>query len=461
MSAILDVLVCVVALVAMLTVLVVVHEGGHALVARLVGARVTEFFVGMPWGPQATRVSRRTGIRYGATFALLGGYTRIAGMEPGEDEGASRVLALANERGCLTPEEAAEVLDGDAERARAVLDMLVGWGSLVAVFRTHDEGGGSRKPHRGEEPLRYEVPRRDARGLTLLDRSHDFSNGSSPQGAPYDPGMAPEDFLAAERARTYAGLGFFRRLAVLVAGVAVNIALAFLVVAAFCCLHGVTGVTPWITSVQDGSPAQEADLQAGDEIVELGGVPARGADGLASAIVALGEGSGAVSLVYERDGTTFTTSVSGLGGGGKLGVTFGYTLVRLGPGEACAQAGSYVVRVGQAVASLLVPSQAGEVLEGSSGVVGIAAVAGQAVSRGFWQYLLLVGMLSASLGWMNLLPIPPLDGGKVLFELIRLVIRRDVPLWLQAALSWVGILLFALLFAWLLVHDVGGLAGLL
>ena len=70
-------------------------------------------------------------------------------------------------------------------------------------------------------------------------------------------------------------------------------------------------------------------------------------------------------------------------------------------------------------------------------------------------------MLSASLGWMNLLPIPPLDGGKVLFELIRLVIRRDVPLWLQAALSWVGILLFALLFAWLLVHDVGGLAGLL
>ena len=58
-----------------LTLLVVIHEAGHATVARLCGVRVTEFFVGMPWGPEVSWRSKRSGIKYGATFALVGGYT--------------------------------------------------------------------------------------------------------------------------------------------------------------------------------------------------------------------------------------------------------------------------------------------------------------------------------------------------------------------------------------------------
>ncbi len=81
-----------------LCVIVVVHEGGHALVARLTGMRVTEFYVGMPYGPEKSYVSKRSGIRYGATLALLGGYTRICGMAFSQDKRMALALALVNAR---------------------------------------------------------------------------------------------------------------------------------------------------------------------------------------------------------------------------------------------------------------------------------------------------------------------------------------------------------------------------
>jgi regulator of sigma E protease len=76
--------------------------------------------------------------------------------------------------------------------------------------------------------------------------------------------------------------------------------------------------------------------------------------------------------------------------------------------------------------------------------------------------LLLAAMLSMSLGWMNLLPIPPLDGGRVLIELVQLVIRRPVPVRVQNALSLVGMALFMMLFVYMVMQDATRLgAGLL
>ena len=96
-----------------LTLLVVIHEAGHATVARLCGVRVTEFFVGMPWGPEASWRSKRSGIKYGATFALVGGYTKIAGMASDPDPLLPLALALVNARGTLGVEELARVAGCD------------------------------------------------------------------------------------------------------------------------------------------------------------------------------------------------------------------------------------------------------------------------------------------------------------------------------------------------------------
>ena len=67
--------------VAVLSLLVFVHEGGHFLAARACGMRVTEFYLGMPCRHHLARKSRTYGTEFGVTPILLGGYTRICGID--------------------------------------------------------------------------------------------------------------------------------------------------------------------------------------------------------------------------------------------------------------------------------------------------------------------------------------------------------------------------------------------
>ncbi len=55
---------------------------------------------------------------------------------------------------------------------------------------------------------------------------------------------------------------------------------------------------------------------------------------------------------------------------------------------------------------------------------------------------------------MNLLPIPPLDGGKLVIEIIQKIAGRELPLKVQTIVSYVGIALFALLFVYMLRSDI-------
>ena len=444
-----QVLLAVVCLLAILTAIVVVHEAGHAVAARLCGARVTEFFVGMPWGPEVSRRSSRSGIRYGATLALLGGYTKIAGMVRVDDRSAPLVLALVNARGRVSVDEVAQVLgcEDEPDGARAVLEMLADWGSIREVWPD-----GARR-RRGDLPDAYETVARDPRGLTVLDRGHDLeAPGSTRDGDPYRPPLSPEEFLEFERGRTYQGLGFMRRLLVLVAGVACNLALAFLIFMLYYMLHGVPAVvSDEVVDVVPGGAAAEAGMVAGDRIVEVDG---RAVDGYAE----LGSAPGSVDIVYEHEGERVSATAE-LGEDGQIGVYYPVENRGLGLAEAASASVGYIASVAGAVASLLVPTQTAEVLGDSAGVVGIAVIAQDAVLGGAWSVLTLLGMLSLSIGWMNLLPIPPLDGGKVLVELVQALIRRPVPLEVQGVLNLVGMGLFALLFFYMVVQDVGRIVG--
>ena len=55
---------------------------------------------------------------------------------------------------------------------------------------------------------------------------------------------------------------------------------------------------------------------------------------------------------------------------------------------------------------------------------------------------------------MNLLPIPPLDGGKILVELIQLALRRELSLKVQNAISYVGLAFFLFVFVFVLRNDI-------
>ena len=78
----------------------------------------------------------------------------------------------------------------------------------------------------------------------------------------------------------------------------------------------------------------------------------------------------------------------------------------------------------------------------------------QAAAAGPAAYLSFAGLISLSLGFMNLLPIPPLDGGKLVIEAVQAVARRPVPVKIQNLVSYLGIALFGLMFFYMLRADI-------
>ncbi|MBR5713226.1 MAG: site-2 protease family protein [Clostridia bacterium] len=92
-----------------------------------------------------------------------------------------------------------------------------------------------------------------------------------------------------------------------------------------------------------------------------------------------------------------------------------------------------------------------------SGIVGTVAITMKMASMGLYHVLLVMVIISMSLGIMNLLPILPLDGGHLLFDFIELVFRKPVPRKIQNALSLVGFGLLMMLMVYATVSDIRGL----
>jgi regulator of sigma E protease len=90
--------------------------------------------------------------------------------------------------------------------------------------------------------------------------------------------------------------------------------------------------------------------------------------------------------------------------------------------------------------------------------LGIARAAGDAAETRGWGYKFnLAGQISISLGILNLMPIPILDGGMILFLLIESVIRREISINVKERVYQVAFVLLVALFAFLMVNDVSKL----
>ena len=114
----------------------------------------------------------------------------------------------------------------------------------------------------------------------------------------------------------------------------------------------------------------------------------------------------------------------------------------------------YIGMVAQAVAQLFNPATVAEVISDSASVIGIAVISKQAADAGLATLLEFTAMISVSLGVMNMLPIPPLDGGRFLVEIYQRVFRRDISIKAMNIISIVGVSLFLVLFVVLIGQDV-------
>ena len=401
------------------SLLVVIHEGGHFFAARAFGVRVHEFMIGLP-GPALRFRSKRSGIAYGITAIPLGGYVRIAGMEPGaEDELLGSALKAVAVAGSLDSGTLADTLRIPHDRAAALLRTLEDWGSI--------------EHRKGDEEDTYRP---------IVKASADTDAG---------------ELLAGEREHVYAGLKTWKRITVLSMGVLMNLLTAILLLTVTLSLVGYPQPTLTLAGVTKGSPAAAAGLAAGDTIASIGGTKLADWPALLTA-VAKNKPGDSVVVAYTRAGSPHETTVvlasHKQGRAPFLGVVSKEAQFRPSPLKAAQLAFEWTGLVFVAIVQFFNPATFATSVQGARSVVGISVETARAASSGVADYVYLVALLSLSLGVMNILPLPPLDGGKIALELVEKVMHRPIPRAVSLGISLAGALLLFSLIGYLMYSDV-------
>mgnify|MGYP002574921676 FL=1 len=114
----------------------------------------------------------------------------------------------------------------------------------------------------------------------------------------------------------------------------------------------------------------------------------------------------------------------------------------------------YIALTVQAIIGLFNPATTAATVSNSTSIVGIAVLSANYFAQGFSEALLFMAMISASLGLMNLIPIPPLDGGHFLVELIQKISGKKVPERVINAVAATGVFLLLCLFVVTLNQDI-------
>ena len=270
-------------------------------------------------------------------------------------------------------------------------------------------------------------------------------------------GFAGETDTAA--AGSYAGKPPLARMAIIAAGPAANVAVAIAVFALLLALFGAPGFLPAASTVAPGSAADRAGFHTGDRVLSVEGKVIETFEDMRPA---LHDNPGqTLRFTIKRDGKTFDlfARLGAVQEGGKiigqLGIKslepFRQPLSETAIVErAFGRTWQTIVDSVQGIATIVTTGQGSDNV---AGVVGVARLTGQIVDEGLGPILALIAMLSANLALMNLLPIPVLDGGALVFCAAEMVLRRPLTRRAQAIGTRAGVAMLASMFMATTLHD--------
>ena len=269
--------------------------------------------------------------------------------------------------------------------------------------------------------------------------------------------MLGEDEATTEEG-SFASKSVWTRISVIAAGPIFNFILAFVLSVI---IIGSIGVDkPVILAVSEGFPAAEAGIQKGDTILKMNGTKIRLSREVTN-YVTFHQGE-VVTFVYEHEGEERTVTLSPeQNEGGRY--IFGLSTVssyreKVGAWETLKYS-AYEVKY-WIQTTMLCTGQVG--LNDMSGPVGVVTIIGDtykesAADGGFYIWLNMLNisiLLTANLGVMNLLPLPALDGGRLVFLIIEAIRRKRIDPEKEGMVHFVGLMLLMVLMIVVMFNDI-------
>jgi regulator of sigma E protease len=440
------------AFLVVLGVLVVFHELGHYLVARLCGVKVLRFSVGFGrviW-------SRRVGAdrtEWAVSAVPLGGYVKMA--DEREDDLAPEDVPRAFNRQGVGKRIAIVAAGPIANLLLAVVlfagTFVVGVPGQRAILAPPQPGTAAAAagfaegdrvvavdgdPVASLQDLRWRVVK--SQGRSSIDVEVERADGSRSMRMLPVSGLSTADW----EANPLSALGLRADLG-----------------------------APVVDQVSPGKPAEAAGMRAGDRIVAVDGRPARSPSDVANATNA----KPGVPIVFRvaRDGGESDVTVvpeASEQGGRRVGLA-GLRLkvdpesvqriaitVRSGPLDALGQGARRTWELSTFTLRMLGRMVTGDAsLKNLSGPITLADFAGQSAQAGALVFVGYLALISISLGVLNLLPIPLLDGGHLLYYLVEIILGRPVSDRAFEVGQRIGMALLAVLMTLALVNDVSRL----
>jgi regulator of sigma E protease len=247
---------------------------------------------------------------------------------------------------------------------------------------------------------------------------------------------------AAERAQSFPAKPVWQRAAIVFAGPAINFLFALLIMAGFAVAYGENVTPPIASKVVEKSAAARAGIHAGDRILFVDGRRIERFEQLTQAVFHRpGEAS---TITLERAGDTLVlpvtigtrTEVDRFGNKysfGMLGVQSGPSVQRSvslleAPRVAVNRTGTILRMMVETMGQMVTGRRP---LDELGGPLKMAQLSGEQADRGLQDFIFFMALISINLGFINLLPIPMLDGGHLLFYTIEAVQRRPVSAQVQ------------------------------
>jgi len=405
----------IIAFLFVFSVIVIIHEFGHYYFAKKAGILVREFAIGM--GPKIFQVRKGETV-YTLRLLPIGGYVRMAGHDEDEQEIKPGMMITIE----LDKENIVQKLNFD--------EHLIIENSVPFQIEEADL-------HRSMTLSGYFVNSEEKVNLTVSKQATIIeSDGTEVVVAPIE--------------RQFNSASLWNRIKTNAAGPMNNFILSIIIFIIVGFMQGgVPSNDPVIGQVSDQSAAHEAGLQTSDKIISIDGVDIHSWDEMTSIVRSSADKT--LSMTIQRNGDTKNVSITpksveGQNGSkiGQLGVTRtldNSILSILGYGFT--QTITVVVMVLSALGSIFTK---GFNLNQLGGPVAIYSLTSQVAKNGLIDLLSFMGMISANLGVMNLLPIPALDGGKLVLNFIEGIRKKPLDPEKEGYLTIAGaIFLFALM----------------